>query len=206
MVANNTRTLGEGDVCAPGVQERSRAQPRIERCAIRSKLPGHALQLADYALTLLGLGATVAAMYLAANYPTVPFWAFVLASVAFGAPLMIAGGRINSRGKGQLMGWPPDETDSEYRRETIWMAAHIGFVLLIASLALLPLIARASGRAHPSGTFFSTWMASWVLVLCAEREWTTRPLCKAIARRLPCHRRTRPVRLPNKSQERRVFS
>lgn len=160
---------------------------------MRSQLTGHALQLAGYALTFLGLGSTVAAMHLATNYPTVPFWVFALASVAFGAPLMIAGGRINSRGKGRLMGWSPAETDREYQREMIWMAARIGFALLIASLALIPLVVRASGMAHPSSTFFSVWMTGWVLVFCAGRQWTTRPLWEAIARRLPPSS-TNPVR------------
>jgi hypothetical protein len=147
------------------------------------KPAGHALQLLGDALVFLGLGVVTAAVFVAGSYPAVPLWVFVSGAVALGAPLMVAGGRIDSRGRGLVLGMSPERAAGEYRVQAVLMALYLGFLWLLGSLAAAPVFVRATGLAYPSDTFVLTWLVGWVLVFCAGREWVTRPLWRAIERR-----------------------
>lgn len=151
---------------------------------MRSKLAGHALQLLGYTLTFLGLGVAAAALFLAGNYPTVPLWVFLATGVAIGAPLMIMGGRIDSRGRGRVLDQSPEEAAREYREKAVLMALHLALTGILTAFVIAPLIVRATGLAYPSDTFVKTWIIGWLLTLCASRDWVTRPLWRAIEGRV----------------------
>ncbi len=94
------------------------------------KLTGHLLQLLGHALVFLGLGFAFLAMVIATNYYSVPFWVFVLAAIAIGAPVMVAGGRINSVGRGLVLGISAEEATKEYRRGTVLLGVYLGVLRL----------------------------------------------------------------------------
>jgi hypothetical protein len=150
---------------------------------MKSRLAGHALQLLGYLLTFLGLGVVAAALFIAGNHPSVPLWVFLAAAVAIGAPLMIAGGRIDSRGRGRVLDQTPEEATAHYRQTTVLMALHLGMGFLLAAFVIAPLLLRATGWVHPSDAFTRMWIVGWLLTLCAGREWITRPVWRAIERR-----------------------
>jgi hypothetical protein len=147
------------------------------------KLTGHALQLAGHGLVFLGLGVAAAAMFASGNHPAVPTWAFVAAGVGLGAPLMIAGGRIDSRGRGLVLGQSRELAAREYRQSTVLLALYLGFLWLLGSLCAVPVFFIAAGWVQPDGVFVKLWLAAWVLIFCAGRDWTSRPLWRAIERR-----------------------
>jgi hypothetical protein len=147
------------------------------------KLAGHALQLLGYALVFLGLAAAAVLLFASGRYPAAPMWAFVSGAVVCGAPMMIAGGRINSVGRGLVLGMSPGRAARQYRVQTVLMALYLGFLWLLGGLAAAPVFVRATGLAYPSDTFFSVWLAAWVLIFCGGRPWVTRPLWRAIERR-----------------------
>ena len=143
------------------------------------KLAGHVLQLVGYALVFLGLGVAAAAMFLAASFHGVPFWVFVLAAVAFGAPLMVAGGRANSVGRGLVLGMPPGDAAREYRRGTVLLAVYLAVLLLQGAWVAAPLALCGAGLVDPSDPFVLTWVTAWTFVFCAGRYWITRPVMRA---------------------------
>jgi hypothetical protein len=147
-------------------------------------LAGHVRQLFGYALVFLGLGVAAGVFLTAGRYPTVPLWWFVSVAVVLGAPLMIAGGRLNARGRGQVMDIMPESATEEYHRQNVLMAAYLGFILAQGFLVATPVLARGTGLVFPSDTFVSVWVVVSMLALCAGREWVTRPVWRAIERRL----------------------
>ena len=149
---------------------------------MRSTLTGHALQLLGHVLVFGGLGVAAVSMFHAATYYAVPFWAFLAISVCVGAPVMIAGGRINSRGRGLVLVQSPAEAASHYRKSTTVLGVYLVFLTAISSLAVLPLLIRSTGLGDPSREFFLGWMIVWVLVFCGGRPWVTRPLWRKIER------------------------
>jgi hypothetical protein len=151
---------------------------------MKSRLAGHALQLLGYTLTFLGLGVVAAALFLAGNHPSVPLWVFLAAGAAIGAPLMIAGGRIDSRGRGRVLNQTPEEAAAHYRQTTVLLALHLGMGFLLTAFVIAPLLLRATGWVHPSDDLTRIWIIGWLLALCATRDWTTRPLWRAIERRV----------------------
>lgn len=151
---------------------------------MRSKLAGHGLQLAGYALTFLGLGAAAVVIAIAGNQPTIPFWAFVLGAMVIGAPLMIAGGRINSRGRMRVLDQTPEQASREYQQGTRILAVYIGILLLQGFIVALPLFLRAAGFVLVSDPALTWWIAMTMFIFCAGRQWITRPLLKAATRRL----------------------
>jgi hypothetical protein len=151
---------------------------------MRSKLAGHALQLLGYMLTFLGLGVSAAAFLLAGNYPTVPLWVFVTAAVVIGAPMMIAGGRIDGRGRGWVLGQSPERAAREYREKTVLMAFFLGFILAHSALVTAPLFARTAGLLNLSDAFIKVWLVGSLLILCAGRAWISRPLWQVIEARV----------------------
>lgn len=155
---------------------------------MRLKLAGHGLQLAGYALTFLGLGVVVAALAVSGSYPTVPLWMFLLGAVAIAAPMMIAGGRINSRGRGLVLDQSPEQADREYREGNLLLFLYVVFLMLHGLVVAAPVFARATGLVYPSDTFIKVWIYSSMLTLCAGRYWITRPLWSAIARRVQARR------------------
>lgn len=153
-----------------------------------SRPAGHALQLAGTGLVFLGLAVVVAALVVAGRYPTVPLGAFVAGALAAGAPLMIAGGRLNGRGRGLVLGRSPDEAAREYRDSTTLLAFYLLFLWTLGAIVAAPVFARATGLIHPTDTFTRVWITSWMLALCAARPWVTRPLWRAIERRVRARR------------------
>ena len=129
------------------------------------KLAGHGLQLLGYALIFIGLGVVAAVLLVAASYPAVPMWAFALGALAAGAPLMIAGGRINSRGRGQVLGVSPEHAAGEYREQNLLMVLYLGLLLLQGILVAAPLFARATGLVYPSDAFITVWLFASMLTL-----------------------------------------
>ena len=97
---------------------------------------------------------------------------------------MIAGGRIDARGRGIVLDQTPAETTAHYRKTTVLMAAYVTFLLAIGFVAALPLFVRATGLAHPSNDFYTGWLVAWLLVFCAGRQWVTRPLWLKIQQRV----------------------
>jgi hypothetical protein len=148
------------------------------------RLAGHGLQLLGYTLTFAGLGVAGTALLLAGNYPTVSLWVFVAVGVAVGAPLMVAGGRVDARGRGYVLGQSHEQAAAHHRRTTILMALHLGMGLLLTAFVIAPLLLRATDWAHPSDDLIRYWIIGWMLTLCATRYWTTRPLWRAIERRV----------------------
>jgi hypothetical protein len=137
------------------------------------KLTGHLLQLTGFSLVFLGLGAVVAVVFLAGSFPAVPFWAFVLAAFALGAPLMVAGGRVSSAGRGRVLGMTPVEAAQEYHRGTVVLAAYLAVLLLQGAWVAAPLVLFGPGP------FVLAWITVWMLVLCACRRWVTWPVVRA---------------------------
>jgi hypothetical protein len=167
---------------------------------MRSKLAGHALQLLGYTLTFLGLGVAVVALFLAGNYPTVPLWVFLAAGVAVGAPLMIAGGRIDGRGRGRVLELSPEEAAREYTEKTLLTALHLGLGFLLTALVIAPVLLQATGWVHPSDVFTKVWIIGWMLALCACRDWITRPLWRSIEGRVIARRMGQIERVPGGNQ------
>ena len=151
---------------------------------MQSKLAGHALQVLGYAFTFLGLGVAAAAFLMAGNYPTIPLWVFVTTAVGIGAPLMIAGGRIDGRGRGRVVGQSPERAAREYREKTMLMALYIVFILALAVLVIAPLFSRTTGSLNLSDAFVKVWLAGSLLILCAGRDWISRPLWRVIEGRV----------------------
>ncbi|VTR94431.1 unnamed protein product [Gemmata massiliana] len=147
------------------------------------KLTGHLLQLLGHALVFFGLGFALLAMVLATNYYNVPFWVFVLASIAIGAPTMVAGGRINSVGLGLVLGMPPEEATKEYRRGTILLGTYLSILLLQGAWVAAPLTLSTAGLTPPSHPLVLTWIVAWMFIFCVGRYWITRPLMRAAERR-----------------------
>src|SRR5262245_52074412 len=98
------------------------------------KLAGHTRQLAGYALVFLGLAVATGILFASGRYPAVPMWEFVLAAVVLGAPLMIAGGRLNARGRGQVLGVSRECAAEEYRQQNVVLAAYLGFLFAHGAL------------------------------------------------------------------------
>jgi hypothetical protein len=151
---------------------------------MRLKLAGHGLQLAGFALTFLGLGAALAVIFASSTYPTIPFWAFAVGAVVVAAPLMIAGGRINKRGRGLVLDMSPEEADREYQTGNLLLFVYIVFLMMHGFIVAAPLFVRATGLVYPSDTFVKVWIYASMLTLCAGRYWITRPLWNAIAQRI----------------------
>ncbi|AMV26881.1 hypothetical protein VT84_20945 [Gemmata sp. SH-PL17] len=147
------------------------------------KLTGHLLQLLGHALVFLGLGFALLAMVLATNYYSVPFWVFVLAAIAVGAPMMVTGGRINSIGRGFVLGMSPEEATSEYRRGTALLGVYLGVLLLQGAWVAAPLTLCSAGFTTPSHPLVLTWIIAWMFIFCVGRYWITRPLLRAAERR-----------------------
>jgi hypothetical protein len=101
-----------------------------------------------------------------------------------GAPLMIAGGRIDSVGRGRVLDQSPEEAARAYREKTILMALHLTLTGILTAFVVAPLLVRATGLAYPSDTFVKVWSIGWLLTLCASRDWVTRPLWRKIERRV----------------------
>jgi hypothetical protein len=154
------------------------------------KLAGHGLQLLGYALVFLGLGAVAAMFFAAGSYPTIPLWAFVSGALAVAVPLMIAGGRVNSRGRARVLGVSPEQAEREYRDGNWLLLVYLGLLGLQGGLVAAPLFARATGFVHPSDTFVTVWIVVWMFILCAGRGWITRPLLRGAARRVQARRET----------------
>lgn len=149
---------------------------------MRSKLAGHAQQLLGYSIVFLGLAVVTAALFVAGNYPTIPLWVFVAGSTVIEAPLMIAGGRIDARGRGLVLDQSPQQAATQYRQTTVLMALYLGMGVLLTAFVIAPLLLRATGWVHPSDTFVRVWIIGWLMTLCATRDWTTRPLWRVIER------------------------
>ncbi len=146
------------------------------------KLTGHLLQLLGHALVFLGLGFALLAMVLATNYYSVPFWMFVLAAIAIGAPVMVAGGRINSVGRGLVLGISAEEATKEYRRGTILLGTYLSILLLQGAWVAAPLTLCSAGFATPSRPLVLTWIIAWMFIFCVGRYWITRPLMRVAER------------------------
>jgi hypothetical protein len=151
---------------------------------MRSRLAGHVRQLIGYALVFLGLAVVTAALFVAGSHPTIPLWVFVAGSTAIGAPLMIAGSRIDARGRGLVLDQSPEQAAAQYRQTTVLMAIHLGVGFLLTAFVIAPLLLRATGWIHPSDVFNRVWITGWLLILCATRNWTTRPLWRAIEKQV----------------------
>lgn len=151
---------------------------------MRSRLAGHARQLLGYALVFLGLAVVTAALFVAGNHPTIPLWVFVAGSTAIGAPLMIAGSRINARGRGLVLNQSPEQAAAQYRQTTALLALHLGMGLLLTAFVIAPLLLRATGWVHPGDVFTRVWITAWLFALCATRDWTTRPLWREIEKQV----------------------
>lgn len=151
---------------------------------MRSKLVGHAQQLLGYGLSFLGLGVAGAAFLVAGFFPAVPLWVFVAVGVAVGAPLMVVGGRVNSRGRGRVLGQTPEAAAREHREGTVAMAAFLGFLLALSFVAVLPVFAWAVGLGRPNGAFVAGWYVAWILVFGAARHWVTLPMWRWVERRV----------------------
>jgi len=154
------------------------------------KLAGHALQLLGYSLTFLGLAVVVVALFAAGSYPGVSLWVFVSGGIVVGAPLMIAGGRIDSRGRELVLGMSPEEAVREYRQGVVLLAVYLAVLLLQGFWVAAPMFLCVFGLAQPGDPFVSVWIVTWVLLFCAGREWITRPLMRAAARRIREQRST----------------
>ena len=148
------------------------------------KLGGHVLQLVGFALVFLGLSVVAVAMFLATSFHAVPFWVFVLVAVAFGAPLMVAGGRANSVGRGLVLGMPPEEAAREYRRGVALLAVYLALLLLQGVWVAAPLVLCGAGLTRPSDPVVLTWVTASMLAFCVGRYWMTRPLMRAAERKL----------------------
>jgi hypothetical protein len=155
------------------------------------KLAGHVFQLAGYALVFLGLGVAAGAVLLAGSYPGVPLWAFVLVGAPLGVPLMIAGGRVNSIGRGRVLGMSPGEAAREYRLGTALLGVYLAVLLLQGAWVAAPVFLREAGHANPGDPLVLVWVTAWLFIFCAGRYWITHPLLRAAERMLglkPIHR------------------
>jgi Na+-driven multidrug efflux pump len=151
---------------------------------MRAKLRGHGLQFLGSSLVFLGLAVVIAALVIAGRHPAVPLWAFVAGGGAVAAPLMVAGGRINGRGRGRVLGQSSEQAAREYRTTTTLMALHLGLTFLLVAFITAPLFARALGLVNVGDAFVKAWVIGWMLTLCASREWVTRPVWRAVERRV----------------------
>jgi hypothetical protein len=150
---------------------------------MRSRWAGHGWQLLGHGLVFLGLAIVVAGLFVSGYFPGVPFWQFVVASMAIAVPLMLVGGRIDARGRGLVRNVEPATAAREYRQSVAVTAAYLGFLWILGLLAAAPVFGRAVGL-EVSDAVFAAWLAVWVLVFCGGRPWVTRPLWRAIERRV----------------------
>ena len=160
---------------------------------MRSKLAGHAMELLGFALIFLGLGLATAVLFISGKHPEVPFWQFVVGALVVGVPTMIAGGRINSRGRGRVLGMSPESAAREYHEGNVLLAFYLGFVMLHGLFIAWPMFVCATGLLHPRDPFVRGWIVATMLILCAGRNWISRPLWLKIERRV----RTRWKMPPN---------
>jgi hypothetical protein len=151
---------------------------------MKRTLAGHAFQVAGYGLCFLGLGVAVAAFLVAGCFPTVPLWVFVASAMALGAPVMIAGGRINSRGRGLVLGQTPAEAAREHRRTTILMLLLLLFLLAHSAFITAPVLLWAIGLVQPHPMLVRVWVGGSMLVLCLGRDWISRPLWDVLERQV----------------------
>jgi hypothetical protein len=151
---------------------------------MKTKLVGHTYQAAGYTLVFLGLGVAAAAMFLATTMPSVSFWVFAAAAVAIGAPLMVAGGRVNAVGRGMVLGRPSEDAARGYRRGTALLGVYLALLLLQGAWVAAPLALVAAGAVDPMDPLVSAWVVTWTFAFCVGRYWITRPLVCAAERRL----------------------
>ena len=156
-----------------------------------TRLGGHGLQLLGFAVVFQGLACVAAALFTASRYPAVPTWAFALGGAVLGVPLMIAGGRVNAWGRGQVLGVTPETAREEYHRQNVLLAAYLGILLAQSALVASPLLLCAVGLASPTDPLVSGWVVGWMLVLCVGRRWITRPLWRAAGARILMRRAAR---------------
>jgi hypothetical protein len=148
-----------------------------------SKLAGHGLQLSGHLLCFGGLAAAAAVIFVAGNHPSIPMWWFAAGAAALGAPLMIAGGRINLRGRRLVLNQSPEEAAGDHFESTTLLALFLAFLWLHGLWIAAPMFLRATGLGHPSDAFVSVWIVGWTLTLCAARDWISNPIWQAIERR-----------------------
>lgn len=148
------------------------------------RFAGHALQLLGYSLSFLGLAAVVLALLAAGRFPGVSLGVFVAGGVVVGAPLMIAGGRIDCRGRALVLGLSPEDAAREYRQGVVLLAVYLAILLGQGFWVAAPVFLCALGLARPGDPFVSVWVVAWMLLFCVGRGWITRPLMAAAARRV----------------------
>jgi|GEM_PF-6321139 len=150
---------------------------------MKQKLKGYGLQLLGWALSFAGIfgGGAVFAVG-AVAFPQVPVGWFVLGAVCVGAPVAASGVRLQVRGRGLETG-DAEAAQEKHRTDTTFAALAIGFSLLLACVAVLPMFGPAVGLPRPNARFVVAWYVGWFVVFLVCEKWTTRPLWRAIMRR-----------------------
>jgi hypothetical protein len=165
--------------------ERFREQVRRDNARARwkQKLKGSALQLLGWVLLFAGIfgGGGIFAVG-ALVFPQVPVGWFALGAFAVGGPLAAYGIRLQVRGRGVETG-APEATERKHLADTRFAALAIGFVLLLACLAALPLFAAGVGFPFPNRGFVVAWYVGWFVTFLVFDKWTTRPLWRALTSR-----------------------
>lgn len=150
---------------------------------MKHKLKGYGLQALGWALMFAGIfgGGGIFALG-ALAFPQVAVGWFALGAFALGGPLAAYGVRLQVRGRGLETGAPEAE-ERKHRADTRYAALAIGFVLLLACLAVLPMFAAALGLPRPNAQFVVAWYVGWFVAFLVCEKWTTRPLWRAMMRR-----------------------
>lgn len=149
---------------------------------MKHKLKGYGLQLLGWALLFAGIFGGGAVFAAAGAFPQVPMGWFIFGGIAVGAPVAAYGVRLQVRGRGLETG-APDASEEKHRTDTVFAALAIGFVLLLATVAVLPLLGAAVGLPFPNPRFVVGWYVGWFVVFLVCEKWTTRPLWRALMRR-----------------------
>jgi len=150
---------------------------------VKQKLKGYGLQLLGWALLFGGVFGGGAIFAAAGVFPQVPVGWFVFGAVAVGGPVAAYGVRLQVRGRGLETG-APEAVEKKHLADTRFAALAIGFVLLLACGAALPLFAAGIGFPFPNRGFMVAWYVGWFVTFLVFDKWTTRPLWRALGRRV----------------------
>lgn len=150
---------------------------------MKQKLKGYGLQLLGWALLFAGIfGGGAVFAFGALAFPQVEVGWFIFGAFAVGGPVAAYGVRLQVRGRGLETG-APEATEKKHLADTRLAALAIGFVLLLACVAVLPLFAAGLGFPFPNRGLVVGWYVGWFVTFLVFDKWTTRPLWRAVMRR-----------------------
>jgi hypothetical protein len=120
--------------------------------------------LIGYTLQFTALGLVVLSLFAAGQFPTTPFWVFVLLAVGAGAPLLAVGGRLVHRGRFRK-DIDIDVVIKDYRRETFRMAVFLGYIWGWGLLVAAPVFVMGTGLVEWNVRFLQGWVWTCFIII-----------------------------------------